>query len=253
MAPPARRCGFYRRSDTARLSHGQSRFLPGRGSRGSHSTRRDLGEPALQHRSQRLLIDAIGNVSMNGLQTLWRMPTDVELWLILAYVTGVLIAARVIEALAKVHYARGRRHAEHGFEYVAPRDEYHCLGGATLKLDAIHESESMAIYRAPVEHCGGCHLKAKCAPLEQSRRIDRSLATWAETDVGRFHHYVSVVLFAAAGVLSLAGLWQLRRQPGIGYLALALTGSLACLVLQSWRLKTNQGVHSLPTPPSQSS
>src|SRR5262249_52683507 len=130
-------------------------------------------------------------------------------------------------------------YAEHGFEYVAPRDEYHCLGGATLKLDTIDESEQMAIYRAPVEHCGGCHLKAKCAPLEQSRRLYRSLGTWAETDIGRFHHYVSVVLFAAAGVLSLAGIWQWRHEPGIGYPALALAGSLACLVLQSRRLKSS--------------
>src|SRR5262245_5944820 len=114
---------------------------------------------------------------MNGPQTLWLMPADVELWLILVYVTGVLIGARIIEALAKAHYARGRRHAEHGFEYVAPRDEYHCLGGATLKLDTIHDSEKMAIYRAPVEHCGGCRLKTQCTPMEQSRRIYRSLAT----------------------------------------------------------------------------
>src|SRR5262249_9557495 len=181
---------------------------------------------------------------MNVLQALWRTPTDIELWLILAYIAGVLIGARIIEALAKAHYARARRHAEHGFEYVAPRDEYHCLGGATLTLDTIHESERMAIYRAPVEHCGGCHLKAKCAPLEKSRRIYRSLATWAETDVGRFHHYVSVVLFAAAGVLSLAGIWRWRAEPGIGYLALALAGSLVCLVLQSWRLKSTRPAQS---------
>ena len=53
----------------------------------------------------------------NALDALWQFPVDVELWLILAYVAGVLIA-HVIEALAKTHYARGRRYAEHGFEYV---------------------------------------------------------------------------------------------------------------------------------------
>jgi hypothetical protein len=182
---------------------------------------------------------------MNALQALWRMPVDVELWLILAYVAGVLIGARVIETLAKAHYARGRRYAEQGFEYVAPRDQYHCLGGATLTLDTIHESERLAIYRAPVEHCGGCRLKPNCAPFEESRRIYRSLATWAETDVGRFHQYVSVLLFAAGGVLSLAGIWQWRSQPGIGYLVLALAGSLACLLLQSWRMKSGINVQSL--------
>src|SRR5262249_20171202 len=133
-------------------------------------------------------------------------------------------------------YARGR--AEHGFEYVGPRDEYHCLGGATLTLDSTHDSERMAIYRAPVEHCGGCRLKSKCAPLADSRRIYRSLVNWAETDIGRFHQYVSVLLFAAGAILSAAGIWRWRAEPGIGYLALALAGSVACLVLQSWRLKS---------------
>src|SRR5262245_46917108 len=60
--------------------------------------------------------------SMNGLHAIWRMPVDAELWLILAYVTAVLIGARVVEALAKFHFARGRRYAEQGFEHVAPQD-----------------------------------------------------------------------------------------------------------------------------------
>jgi len=180
---------------------------------------------------------------MNALNALWQVPVDVELWLILAYVAGVLIGARILEALAKAHYSRSQRYAEHGFEYMPPRDEYHCLGGATLTLDTIHENERVAIYRAPVEHCGGCRLKPQCVPLEGSRRIYRSLATWAETDVGRFHQGVSVLLFAAGGVLSLAGIWQWRGQPGIGYLALALVGSIACLALQSHRLRS-QGLRS---------
>jgi len=174
---------------------------------------------------------------MQALSALWRLPVDVELWLILAYVFGVLIGARLIEALAKAHFARARRHAEHGFEYVEPRDHYRCLGGATLTLDSIHDAERMAIYRAPVEHCGGCQLKPQCAPREASRRVYRSLATWAESDVGRFHQGLSILMFVVAFVLSVAGLWRFRGQPGMGYLGLALAGSMACLALHSSRLK----------------
>lgn len=184
---------------------------------------------------------------MNAVQALWQLPHDLELWLILAYVAGVLIGARVIEALAKSHFSRSRLYAEHGFEYNEPNDHYHCLGGATLRLESIHEAERMAIYRAPVEHCGGCHLKPRCTPSEGSRRVYRSLAVWAETDVGRFHQYFSVVLFVVACVLSLVGIWQWRGQPGLGYMALALAGSVACLVLQSRRMRA--GV-TLPSPAS---
>jgi hypothetical protein len=178
---------------------------------------------------------------MQALSVLWRLPVDLELWLMLAYVFGVLIGARLIEALAKAHFARARRYAEHGFEYIEPRDHYQCLGGATLTLHTIHEAERMAIYRAPVEHCGGCRLKPQCAPREASRRIYRSLATWAESDVGRFHQYVSVLMFVVAFVLSLAGLWRFCGQPGLGYLALGLGGSLACLVLHSRRFRPGKG------------
>jgi len=168
---------------------------------------------------------------------LWQLPQDVELGLVLAYVAAVSIGARLIEALAKAHFTRASRIAQHGFEYIEPHDHYHCAGGATLRLDAIHETERMAIYRAPVEHCGGCRLKPRCAPGQESRRIYRSLATWAETDVGRFHQFVSVIMFFVACVLSAAGLWRWRGQPGVGYLALGLVGSVACLVLQSRRMR----------------
>jgi hypothetical protein len=174
---------------------------------------------------------------MNAIEALWRLPTDIELWLILSYVAGVLIGARIVEAVAKAHFARARRCAEHGFEYIEPRDHYQCLGGATLTLDTIQDAERMAIYRAPVEHCGGCRLKPTCAPKESSRKIYRSLATWAETDVGRFHHYFSALMFTIAGVLSSAALFHWHGRPGTGYLVLALAGSIACLALQSRRLK----------------
>jgi hypothetical protein len=171
---------------------------------------------------------------MNAVQLLWQPPADIELWLLVGYVTTIAIGARITEALAKAHFRRAQRYAEHGFEYSEPRDEYHCLGGASLTLDSIRENEKMAIYRAPVEHCGGCRLKAACAPLEENRRIYRSLATWTETDVGRFHRWLSVLMFAAGTLVSAAGLWRWHAQPGAGYLALALVGSVACVMLH-WR------------------
>src|SRR5690349_22276427 len=95
---------------------------------------------------------------------LWHPPQDIELWLMLLYVTGVLVGARVVEGLARAHFARAHHYAEHGFEYVPTRDHYQCLGGATLTLHQTDPSQQLAIYRAPVEHCGGCNLKSKCAP-----------------------------------------------------------------------------------------
>jgi hypothetical protein len=106
-----------------------------------------------------------------------------------------------------------------------------------LSLQETDPTQRLAIYRAPVEHCGGCQLKSTCAPLEASRRVFRSLSTFAETDVGRFHQFFSVVMFAAALAISLAGVWNWLGHPGLGYLVLASVGSFACLLLHGRRMR----------------
>ena len=58
--------------------------------------------------------------------------------------------------------------------------------------------------------------------------------------------------FVVAGVLSAAGLWHWRGERGTGYLAVALAGSLACLLLQSRRMKRTRqmasAVSEVPSP-----
>lgn len=174
---------------------------------------------------------------MNFVDAMWRPPVELELWLILFYVVGVLAGARVVEAIAKAHFSRARAMGQPGFQFIESHDHYYCVGGATLKLHQIHETERLAIYRAPAFHCSLCEHKQKCTPNAESRDVHRSLATWAETDVGRFHQAVSILLFSVGGVLSIVGIWQWRGQPGSGYLMLALGGSLACLLLHGRRLR----------------
>src|SRR5262245_48672504 len=176
------------------------------------------------------------------------LPADLELWLILAYVALVVVGARAVEALARVHFARARRHAEQGFEYVEEEDHYLCPQGERLALHTREESRRLAIYRAPADRCNGCRLKATCTPHEDGRQIFRPLAAWAETDVGRFHRGVSVLMFAAAAVLTAAGLWRWGGGPGTGLLVLALAVSLAFLVWDWWRM-ADAGEQAEQEPP----
>jgi hypothetical protein len=46
-------------------------------------------------------------------------------------------------------------------------------------------------------------------------------------------------------MLSLAGIWHWHGRPGSGYLTLALFGSVVCLALHSWRIKSNGRVEKL--------
>jgi hypothetical protein len=153
-------------------------------------------------------------------------PAHREAWLILGCVLVVLVGARLAEGLARLHFARARRWAERGFEYDPDEDHYRCPEGERLHLHVLDEAKRVAVYRAPAARCNGCRLKAACTPHDEGRHLYRPLAAWAETDVGRFHQFLSLLMFGAGGVLSGAGLFRWGGGPGTGMLLLALLTSL---------------------------
>src|SRR5262245_19643676 len=162
---------------------------------------------------------------------MFSLPVDPELWIVLCYVIVVLIGARITELLARTHFALSRRRAERGFEYVVENDHYRCPEGERLSLQSRDAPRGLAIYQAAPDRCGSCALKQACTPQGDSRRVYRSLITWAETDLGRFHRRISMLMFAAAAALSVVGAWNWSGKAGAGYLVvcvLASTTSLAC-------------------------
>lgn len=166
---------------------------------------------------------------MDDLTWLLTPPVELEAWLILGYVLLVLVGARLFEALAKVHFERARRYAERGFEYVADLDHYECPHGERLALHLVDADNRLAVYRAPAASCNDCPSKASCTPHDEGRHLYRSLAEWAETDIGRFHQWLSLLMFAVGGVLSGAGLSRWGGQPGTGLLLLALVVNVSFL------------------------
>jgi hypothetical protein len=155
-------------------------------------------------------------------------PTDVELWIVLSYVAAVLAGARIVEALARAHFRRALRYGQHGFEYVEAHDVYRCPQGEYLSLHSVQQDGRFAVYRAPPASCRECRFKARCTPSGEGRLIFRSLAAWAETNVGLFHRRISVIMFASAVVVCVAGLRRWAGEAGSAWLAGAL---LAAVVL----------------------
>ena len=133
---------------------------------------------------------------MDTMALLMSLPGDLEAWLILGYVAPVLVGARLCEALARLHFRRARRYAEQGFEYDADEDHYRCPQGERLALHMVEQDSRVAVYRAPASSCQNCPLKAFCTPHDRGRHIYRPLAAWAETDVGRFHRRLSLLMFS---------------------------------------------------------
>jgi hypothetical protein len=158
---------------------------------------------------------------MNAGDALLSLPADLEVALLLGYAIVVLAGARLMERLARVHFERARRYAEDGFRYDADADHYHCPQGERLALHMIDPGERMAVYRAPASACTDCPEKARCTPHDGGRHIYRPLAAWTETDVGRFHQWLSLLTAASAAVMGLLALVEWAGRPGTGLLIVA--------------------------------
>jgi hypothetical protein len=159
---------------------------------------------------------------MNVEDALLSLPADLEVSLLLGYAIVVLAGARLMERLARVHFERARRYGEDGFHYDADADHYRCPQGERLALHLIDPHERVAVYRAPASACAGCPAKARCTPHDEGRHIYRPLAAWTETDVGRFHQWLSLLMAASAAALSLVALLEWAGRPGTGLLIAAV-------------------------------
>jgi hypothetical protein len=173
---------------------------------------------------------------VNELERLTSPPADLEVWLLLGYALVVLAGARLTEALARTHFRRARCSAEHGFRYNVDANHYHCPHGERLSLHVIDSAERVAVYRAPASSCANCPSKAACTPHEEGRHIYRPLAEWAETDVGRFHQRLSVVMAGSATALSLIAIVRWAGRPGTGLLVLVFVVSVSVAWRDAWRL-----------------
>jgi hypothetical protein len=175
---------------------------------------------------------------MNVRDALLSLPADLELSLLLGYAIVVLAGARLMERLARVHFERARRYGEVGFRYDADADHYHCPQGERLALHLINRQERVAVYRAPASACAGCPEKARCTPHDEGRHVYRPLAAWTETDVGRFHQWLSLLMAASAAALSLVALLGWTGRPGTGLLVVALLAAARVMIRDArlvWR------------------
>jgi hypothetical protein len=171
---------------------------------------------------------------MNVSDALLSLPADLEVSLLLGYAIVVLAGARLMERLARAHFERARRYGEDGFRYDADADHYHCPQGERLALHLIDPHERVAVYRAPASTCADCPEKARCTPHDEGRHIYRPLAAWTETEVGRFHQWLSLLMAASAAALSLVALLEWAGRPGTGLLIAALVTATCVAVRDAW-------------------
>ena len=149
---------------------------------------------------------------------------DLGLLLLAGYVAALWAGGWVLEVMARAHFRRAQRYAHDGFTYDPELDRYECPQGELLTLDTYDDRNKLAIYKAPASSCNICPLQQFCAPHGVGRRVYHSLAEFHETDVGRFHRWLSLIILGIALAFSAGGLAAFWGRPG-AWLAAATTAA----------------------------
>jgi hypothetical protein len=161
----------------------------------------------------------------------WGLQFDLGMALLLGYVFILWAGGWSLELLAKAHFHRARRFVHAGFDYDGERDHYKCPKGQLLTLHTIDRRDKLAIYKAPASSCNDCILKVSCTPHDEGRHVYRSLAEFHETDVGRFHRWLSLIVLALALAFSAGGTLAWWNKPGQWLLVFAAGISIVLLWL----------------------
>src|SRR5262245_42599966 len=169
---------------------------------------------------------------MNIIESLFSLPAEVDQWIVFLYVVLVLAGARIVEFVAKKHYRRAQEFAARGFQYFAEGDHYRCPEGEHLKLLKRDNENRLAVYRIRTS-CKTCRLKESCTPHSHARHITRSLVTWAEAEVGKFHRRISAIMFLAATLICALCLLLWAGKPGTGLFVIAELVSVELLTRET--------------------
>ena len=163
--------------------------------------------------------------------TVHGLTLDLGLVFLLAYLFVLWVGGWALESLARAHFHRAQRYAHVGFAYDAELDRYECPQGELLTLDTFDGRNKLAIYKAPASTCNECVLKEFCTPHDHGRRVYRSLAAFRESDVGRFHRLLSLMILGVALAFSVGGVIAWWNKPGEWLLVIAAGLSLVFLWL----------------------
>jgi hypothetical protein len=163
--------------------------------------------------------------------TVFGFTLELGLALLLAYLFVLWGAGWALEFLARAHFHRAQRYAHHGFAYDVALDRYECPQGELLTMQTFDDRNKLAIYKAPASSCNACMLKTFCTPHNEGRHVYRALVDFHETDVGRFHRGLSLIILGVALAFSMGGMLAWWNKSGEWLLVIATGISLTLLWL----------------------
>jgi len=110
------------------------------------------------------------------------------------YAVFLISAAFALEWLSAHTHRRALRYRTAGFTYVEEHDHWMCPEGERLRLHEHDHQLRVARYRAPARICNACHRKCVCTTSDRGREIVRPLDPWPNSEAGRFHRTIALML-----------------------------------------------------------
>ena len=131
-----------------------------------------------------------------------------------------------------MHFARAQRYGEQGFEYMEAHDAYRCPQGEYFSnCTACNDDKPVRRVPGPASQLQRMPIEGAMRSVQpEGRLVFRSLAAWAETNVGVFHRCVSVMMFAAAVGMCMVALWRWGGEAGSAWLAGGLLVGVVLIV-----------------------
>lgn len=155
-----------------------------------------------------------------------------EVILACSYSGFLVVVSLLLEAAAKRVHHRSSLYRLKGFTFHERKDAWICPKGEYLHRIGDDVRRKLVRYRAEASKCNRCALKPSCTSSHHGREVAHSTEDWLESETGRFHRVISLVLVVLA-LFIVAVVW-IRHQDGeefglLGGTFTLLTGVAAIL------------------------
>ena len=169
-----------------------------------------------------------------------------EVFLAAGYAVFLTGAAFALEWLSAHTHRRALRYRTAGFSYIEEHDHWLCPEGERLQPHE-HDHELRVVrYRARAHVCNACHRKSACTTSDRGREIVRPLDPWPNSEAGRFHRAIALMLVALSLLVLLVEAVRHHRAEELA----VLLGLLMVSILAGRWLLHDLRVHpaNFPTP-----
>ena len=128
-----------------------------------------------------------------------------ETLLAAGYALFLVVAAILLDLLARHAQHRAERYRTGGFNYLESADAWVCPEGERLHRVETNHQLRMVSYRARAHVCNSCRLKDACTDSDEGREIASSLDSWPHSEAGRFHRGIAIVMVVLAALVLAVG------------------------------------------------